>query len=69
MEMQPVESSNIKAIGHDPETSTLRVEFKNGGIYEFPASAEDHAALMASPSKGKHFYKHFRGKVPAQKVA
>ncbi len=69
MDMEPVKSTNIRAIGHDPATSTLRVEFKNGGIYEFPASTEDHAALMASDSKGKHFYQHFRGKVPARKVA
>lgn len=61
MTLQPVDSSNIRAIGHDPTTNTLRVQFKNGKSYDYagvPPSA--HAALMASDSKGQHLHKHIK---------
>jgi hypothetical protein len=35
MTMQPVNSSNIAAIGYDPETQTLAIEFRSGGTYEY----------------------------------
>lgn len=61
MHMQPVSSSNIHSVGHDPETKTLRVRFSNGNTYEYPnISAEQHAALMAAPSKGAHFAREIR---------
>lgn len=35
-QMTPVFSSNVKAIGHDPETNELHVEWQNGkvSVYE-----------------------------------
>lgn len=35
MEMIPVTSSNIEAIGYDVESETLQVEFKNGSTYQY----------------------------------
>jgi hypothetical protein len=35
MEMESVESSNVKAIGYDPKNSTVFVDFKNGASYEY----------------------------------
>lgn len=35
MEMKHVDSSNIKAVGYDEDSSTLQVEFKNGGTYQY----------------------------------
>jgi hypothetical protein len=67
--MEPVESSNIAAIGHDPATSTLRVEFKHGGAHEYDGvPAEAHQALMDSGSKGRHFHENIRGYFPSRKV-
>jgi len=61
MKMEPVESSNVKAVGHDPATSTLRVEFHKGGIFDYEGvTSEKHAAFMASASKGSHLHKHIR---------
>lgn len=61
MTLEPVESSNIEAIGHDPATNTLRVRFRSGGTYDFHhVSVEKHQKLMASESKGKHFQTHIR---------
>lgn len=69
MQMQPVESSQIEAIGHDPESNTLRVRFKSGGEYEYAdVPAEAHQALMAAPSVGSHFHKHVRNAFAATRV-
>jgi hypothetical protein len=63
MEMQPVESSNIKAIGYDQATQTLRMEFRNGSIHDYPdTSPADHTNLMAAASHGKHFHQHIRSR-------
>ena len=62
--MVPIEgSSNIKAVEHNPASNTLRVEFHSGKVYEYAdVSAEDHAAFLASSSKGSHFSKHIRSR-------
>ena len=61
MKWQPVESSNIKHIGYDPETQTLGVEFGNGKVFHYEGvSAAKHQDLMAAPSKGIHFNKHIK---------
>jgi hypothetical protein len=60
--MEPVKSSAIKAIAHNPETNTLRVEFKNGGIYDYAGvDANKHAALAGAESIGAHFRQHILG--------
>lgn len=61
MQMQTVESSSIKAVGHDPISSTLRVQFHNGGVYEYHGvTAEQHKALLGADSIGRHFHAHVR---------
>jgi len=52
MNMQPVTSSNIVAIGH--EGSIMHVKYKGGVVYEFqPVTVQEFNKLMASESKGK----------------
>jgi len=56
MEMVPVRSSNLAAIGYDPATSEMRILFRNGRLYlyhEVPSSL--HSELMAADSKGRYF--------------
>lgn len=65
--LQPVTSGLIHAIGHDPETNLLYVQFKAkagpGSIYSYPnVPAEKHAAMMAAESIGKHFGAHIKDK-------
>ncbi len=63
MTMEPVESSNIAEVGHEPATNEMDVKFKSGHTYTLSnVSADQHAAFMASPSKGKHFHATFKGK-------
>lgn len=52
MEMKPVDSSNIAAIGY--ENQTLCVRFKDGAEYEYPGvSEQQYKDLMAARSKGR----------------
>lgn len=62
--MQPVESSQIAAIGHDPDTNTLAIRFYSGwgekkrvgSLYHYQNfTTEDFAAFRDAESKGKHF--------------
>lgn len=56
MKMTPVVSSNIAAIGYDLICAELVVQFKNGKtFYYLEVSPEEHTALMAAESVGKHF--------------
>jgi hypothetical protein len=69
MEMKPVDSSNIAAVGHDPATGTLAVAFRDGNLYHYDGvSSEAHAALMQAESIGKHFHAHIKGAHPFTKL-
>jgi hypothetical protein len=66
----PVKSSNIHAIGYDPETQTLAVHFKSGAIWHFAGVRPDlAAALRAAPSKGKLFVEQIRGRFTSEKMS
>ena len=61
MEMTPLHSSNIRAVGYDPETHIFIVEFHNGGRY----SAQDvpqrlYEGLVAAESPGGYFARMLR---------
>lgn len=57
IQMQPVVSSNVKAIGFDDKTNTLRVQFNSGGMYDAVTTKTDYDTFMAAKSKGQHFQK------------
>jgi hypothetical protein len=57
VEMAPVRSSNIVAIGHDSRANELHVKFKSGGMYVYHGvSASQHAVLMTAQSVGSHLH-------------
>lgn len=61
MKLKPVTSSSISAIGYDPESRTLHVEFQSGRAYHYKGvSPEEHDALMNAKSIGAHFSKFIR---------
>ena len=69
MQMTPVKSSNISAIGYDPATKELHVKFKSGETYAYGNVDEKaHAALMAAPSIGGHLSKTIKPNHPARKL-
>lgn len=56
--MQPVISSNIKAVGFSEKDKTMRVMFLNGGTYDAEgATKTDFDTFLAAKSKGVHFNK------------
>ena len=60
MEMVPVDSSNIEAIGYDPDSATLIIQFKKAGsIYEYyDVPQYEYDGLMAADSKGSYANKY-----------
>jgi len=69
MKMEPVESSNLKAIGYDEEAGILRVAFKSGPSYNYkgvPLSA--YESLLMSDSKGACFALTIKGHYEYEKV-
>jgi hypothetical protein len=57
MKMQPVESSNIEAMGHDPLTSEMDVKFKSSALpYRYAnVSEEVYQRIITAPSVGSAF--------------
>ena len=51
MQMVPVESSHVATIGF--QDGELRVRYKDGAEYGWPATAGEFCALLNAPSKGK----------------
>jgi hypothetical protein len=76
IEMRPVESSQIAAIGHHAESNTLAIQFASktgaGSLYHYQNfTTEQFAAFAGSESVGKHFYAHikpFAEKHPYEKI-
>jgi hypothetical protein len=61
IERVPVDSSNIRSIGHDSKTNTLAVEFKSGAVYHYAdVGKKIHDELMGAKSIGSHFIKNVR---------
>ncbi|PVX61278.1 KTSC domain-containing protein [Paraburkholderia unamae] len=75
--MDSVESSQIHSIGHDAETSTLAIRFKNNAgeptsLYHYAnVDVDTFSAFKGAESIGSHFYKNikpFKGKYPYEKI-
>ena len=63
MNLIPVSSSSIAAIGYDPDAMILRIAFHAGGVYDYHAVPEFIAhQLMAAPSKGKYYATNIKGR-------
>lgn len=62
-EMYPVTSQAIRAVGHDPSTGVVHVEFHSGGTHLFgPMSKEEFERFRDAESVGKHFHAHVRAR-------
>ena len=61
IQMQPVESSNLTAIGYDAERKILAVKFKNGTVYNYSDVPEKtFEELRSSESIGKFFHSRIK---------
>lgn len=60
--LKPVTSSNIKAIGHDPQTNELHVQYHSGDTYIYSGvSAAKHEAALTADSIGKFINTNVKG--------
>jgi hypothetical protein len=67
--MTPVNSSAISAVGHDPATNTLVVQFTSGDVYHYSDVPGDvHDQLLNADSIGKHFSANVRGQFAHRKI-
>jgi hypothetical protein len=55
MQLTPVSSTNLHAVGYDPATSQLWVQFKNGIVYQYDRVPPETYADMMSGDCGRYF--------------
>lgn len=69
MDMTNVDSSNVAAVGYDEDSSTLQVEFKNGGTYQyFDVPKSSFVGLRDAASVGGYLAAHIKGSYRYSKV-
>jgi len=65
IEMTPVKSTNIRFVGYDKETFQLRVQFTNGGLFQYSGVPEEvYDEMMNSESVGAYFSRNIRNAYP-----
>lgn len=69
MNLQTVRSSNIDAIGYDPQASKLVVKFKSGAKYAYDSVPADiHKGLIGAERIGTYFHQNVRDKFKTTKL-
>lgn len=69
MDMQPVTSSNLQAIGYDESYGVLAIEFRAGTLYLFGAVPRRiFDELRLAPSLGRFFLQHIRGRYVSRRI-
>jgi hypothetical protein len=62
MEREPVTSSLLRSVGHDPDQQLLEIELQDGKIYQYTDVPEQaYRGLMDADSHGRYFNHHIRG--------
>ena len=65
----PVRSSNIRSVGYDAPSKTLKVEFHSGGLYQNPGVPETiYQGFIRAASRGSYFHDHIKGRNPDRLV-
>ncbi len=69
MDMIPVNSSNLSAVGYDVSTQTLYIAFRNSGLYAYSNVPESvYRGLMAAPSHGQYHAAFIKNAFPYHKI-
>lgn len=55
MELTPVNSTNLHAVGYDSATSQLWIQFKNGTVYQYDGVTEAVYGSMMAGDCGRYF--------------
>ncbi len=63
VKLTPCESSQIESFGYCPDSKTLAVKFKSGGLYHYAnVPADVHEQMKAAESVGSFLHKNVKGK-------
>lgn len=58
----PVRSSNLNAVGYDSINHILTIRFNNGTVYEYyRVPMHTYTGLMSAGSKGSYHHRNIRG--------
>ena len=69
MERIPVTSSNLRAVGYDPNSQTLEIEFNAGTVYQYAnVPPGEHEGLMNADSKGTYLNANIKGRYSYTKL-
>jgi len=69
MERQFIESSMIKSIGYDAQSSTLEIEFNSGEVWQyFDFSESLWYEFESSESKGKFFHREIKNQYSESRI-
>ena len=69
MERKRISSSKIRAIGYDPKSQVLEVEFSDGKVLAYGGvSPEVHRQFMAAPSPVSFFEDKIDENYPSRRV-
>jgi hypothetical protein len=67
--MLPIDSSNIKYAGYNKEFKQLRIQFTNGGIFQYKDIPDDiYNELKNAESYGSYFSKNIRNVFKCVKI-
>jgi hypothetical protein len=65
----PVKSETISAVGYDPATRELEVEFNDGTVHLYSkVPPKVHAELMRAKSVGYYFFAKFRDRYSSREL-
>ncbi len=64
-DLQPIESSMLRAVRYDNRQHVLEIIFRNGRPYHFVnVPPEEYEKLMHAKSKGRYFLQNIRNSYP-----
>lgn len=71
IDLAPIHSNSLAAVGYDSTTRTLRVNFRNGGLYDYyEVAREVYEGLLASqPHPWSSWGRHITGSYRYQRVS
>jgi KTSC domain-containing protein len=69
MERISVTSSTMTAIGYDPNSHALEIEFNSGAVYQYGSVPQsEYDGLMSAESKGKYFNSYIKDRYAYAKL-
>jgi hypothetical protein len=69
MERKRVNSSKIRAVGYDPKSQLLEIEFSDGKLIQYRGvSPEVHRQFMAAPSPTSFFEDKIDENFPSSRI-